>query len=443
MTLAHQRYADLFENGYDTLMKTGFWRLKNTNREVIDQLSTDIASRQNGSLPGSSFRSDSTRHSPNGSHVHSSRNGAGKNGDEMNLLASLAAAEESEDASALTSLSNLGHGTRRQHHAHSSNGSAYHDDLEDYERQQHTERRQRISNNFRAAEPKVDHGAHQLRKEYQMLEAKYMQLELEHHGALLQLEKFHTLFLATRKQDENVRVSFAHQAELQESQVRLLLDKVHRLEMELQQQRNTASSSTTVTMQTTQAKTESSSAMAVSAPAAPAAPSQTPQPASTPSVSTPTATTATSLPGMPTQSSVSAPPAPQNLAAQTLSAASMLGVNPLAAKLGLLPTANPYNTTAALYNTIPWLAAQQALTNSAAALNWPAAALSFGDLTNNPAAKLQAQQLAQAQQALLMAEALRTNDTITIKTEGLQNAPSSLALASALGSSLTLPAQPS
>lgn len=28
MTLAHNRYSDLFENGYDVMMKTGFWRLK-------------------------------------------------------------------------------------------------------------------------------------------------------------------------------------------------------------------------------------------------------------------------------------------------------------------------------------------------------------------------------------------------------------------------------
>lgn len=35
MTLSHNRYSDLFENGYDTLMTTGFWRLKTIKSSAI------------------------------------------------------------------------------------------------------------------------------------------------------------------------------------------------------------------------------------------------------------------------------------------------------------------------------------------------------------------------------------------------------------------------
>lgn len=36
MTLAHNRYSDLFENGYDVMMKTGFWRLKSIKSPAIN-----------------------------------------------------------------------------------------------------------------------------------------------------------------------------------------------------------------------------------------------------------------------------------------------------------------------------------------------------------------------------------------------------------------------
>lgn len=35
MTLSHNRYSDIFENGYDTLMTTGFWRLKTIKSPAI------------------------------------------------------------------------------------------------------------------------------------------------------------------------------------------------------------------------------------------------------------------------------------------------------------------------------------------------------------------------------------------------------------------------
>jgi hypothetical protein len=77
------------------------------------------------------------------------------------------------------------------------------------------------------------------------------------------------------------------------------------------------------------------------------------------------------------------------------------------AKLGLLgPQALAASPYAGLYGTLPWLGANQLNT-----MGW-----GLGDL-NTAAAKMQAQQIAQAQQALLMAEALKANDTVTVKTE--------------------------
>lgn len=41
MTLSHNRYSDLFENGYDTLMTTGFWRLKTIKSSAFSHVDFD------------------------------------------------------------------------------------------------------------------------------------------------------------------------------------------------------------------------------------------------------------------------------------------------------------------------------------------------------------------------------------------------------------------
>lgn len=254
MTLAHSRYADLFENGYDQLLKTGYWRLKNANRDSIEQLSAGVASSSRGtphagttsaagppsprgadalkfSVPVTPFNGVRAPHSVSGGDEH------------MSLLASLAVAEGSDDLNALSSLSSF---VSKRHDIVTKNDASNGlDDVDDYSTQHAADRRRTMAQQYRtlaSSTPLTHDPIHQVRKEYQILEAKYKALEQEHRSALMQLETVQSILLASRRQDETTRLSYAQQAELQEGQVRLLLDKVQRLEYELYQR--TANSGT-------------------------------------------------------------------------------------------------------------------------------------------------------------------------------------------------------
>jgi len=252
MTLAHSRYADLFENGYDQLLKTGYWRLKNANRDSIEQLSAGVASSSRGTphvnanaaTPSSPRAGDGLKFSVpvtpfNGVRASHSISG----GDEhMSLLASLAVAEGSDDLNALSSLSSL---VSKRHDIMTKSDPNGLDDVDDYSTQHAADRRRAMAQQYRtlaSSTPATHDPIQQVRKEYQILEAKYKALEQEHRSALMQLETVQSILLASRRQDETTRLSYAQQAELQEGQVRLLLDKVQRLEYELYQR--TANSGT-------------------------------------------------------------------------------------------------------------------------------------------------------------------------------------------------------
>ena len=244
MTLAHSRYADLFENGYDQLLKTGYWRLKNMSRDAIEQLTSNVspsgrATPQFGLPVPASPKTESPKPT---SHGHSTSHIRGANGEEhMSLLASLAVAEGAEELTTISSLSALSSATKRSSDSspilHKSNAS-HNEDLDEFGQQHAADRRRSLSQHFRAPNPVPSDATHQLRKEYQLLEAKYKSLELEHRSALMQLEKFSALLLASRRQHENACV----QAELQDGQVRALLDKVQRLEYEIHQRNASAMS---------------------------------------------------------------------------------------------------------------------------------------------------------------------------------------------------------
>lgn len=352
MTLAHSRYADLFENGYDQLLKNGYWRLKHVSRETIEQLSANVSSSGRGSphsavlaASGSSLTASgshtasgslgspvatplhhlSSSHHHHASHHHhhhhltpgtpspltahaahghpalhiasgftsaaaspssgvaapahilnlkygsgspSSMLGGAVNlgpfaslaasglsstairpathGEEqMSILASLAMAEGAEELNTVNSLTALS--TSSQSIGGSSSASRAHlgmaDDLEDYSSQHAHDRRRAMSAQFRSGpsaaadihSPIGDGSVHQMRKEYQMLEAKFKALETDHRTALLQLEKYHSLLIASVRQDETTRITFARQAEMQDGQMRQLLEKVQILERELTQ----------------------------------------------------------------------------------------------------------------------------------------------------------------------------------------------------------------
>jgi hypothetical protein len=282
MTLAHSRYAELFENGYDQLLKTGYWRLKNANREAIEQLSAGVASSNRGTPQASPSGGASMSPKPHDALKFTvsvptfngtQRAGPGSNsGDEqMSLLASLAAAEGSseEHLNVLSSLSALGSAPLKRSDHHKADPAM--EDFDDYSTQHASDRRRAMAQQFRSPSGPTPLSAsteavHQLRKEYSLLEAKYKALEQDHRTALMQLETVQSVLLASRRQDENTRISFAQQAELQEGQVRLLLEKVQRLEFELYQR--SASSSSQALPSNTNASLNSLMASAVGNPAA-------------------------------------------------------------------------------------------------------------------------------------------------------------------------------
>ena len=362
MTLAHSRYADLFENGYDQLLKNGYWRLKHVSREAIEQLSANVSSSGRGSPHGVLTGSGSsltasgshpntaglsspagTPHgtplhhlnahhhhpshhhhmasgtgSPLNSHPHAAHliasgftsaaaspssmvaspahilkyaggsvpmglaaalglagsvpmgsvNGlsatattsgrSGAHGEEqMSILASLAMAEGAEELNTVNSLTALSAssqsiGTSSTSRTHMSVA----DDMEEYSLQHAAERRRAMSAQFRSSPsaaadihaPVGDGSAHQMRKEYQALENKFKALESDHRTALLHIEKYHSLLLASMRQDETSRITFARQSEIQEGQVRHLVEKVQLLERELNQRPASQSSNLLGTM---------------------------------------------------------------------------------------------------------------------------------------------------------------------------------------------------
>lgn len=359
MTLAHSRYADLFENGYDQLLKTGYWRLKHVSREAIEQLSANVSSSgrgsphaavlasssgsvnsltNSGSAPGGSAPalgspagtpigtpmhhlashhhhshhhltpgtpSPLAAHSAHGhpahhiasgftgaaaspsalvaapTHILNLKYGAGSpvnlsalgavgsaspfasNGlsstalrpithgeEQMSILASLAMAEGAEELNTVNSLTALSASSQSIGTSSTSKTHmAMTDEIEEYSLQHAADRRRTMSAQFRSGpsavadvhSPVGDGSVHQMRKEYQALESKFKALETDHRAALLQLEKYHSLLIASMRQDETARLTFARQAELQEGQLRHLVEKVQQLERELSQ-RTSASS---------------------------------------------------------------------------------------------------------------------------------------------------------------------------------------------------------
>ena len=352
MTLAHSRYADLFENGYDQLLKNGYWRLKHVSRETIEQLSANVSSSGRGSphsavlaASGSSLTASGshtasgslgspvatplhhlssshhhhashhhhhhhltpgtpsplTAHAAHGhpalhiasgftsaaaspssgvaapAHILNLKYGSGSpsalgghpmnfnafsalaaasglsstavrpatHGEEqMSILASLAMAEGAEELNTVNSLTALS--ASSQSIGGSSSASKHMsmaDELDDYSSQHAADRRRAMSAQFRSSpsanadvhSPMGDGSMHQMRKEYQLLESKYKSLENDHRTALLQLEKYHSLLVATVRQDESTRITFARQAEMQDGQMRQLIEKVQILERELNQ----------------------------------------------------------------------------------------------------------------------------------------------------------------------------------------------------------------